>query len=394
MNNITRTARQDGIIDYWEAETGHTGCVTAATGFGKTNILMKAARLCNENNADNSIIIIVPSIVLKDKTEKNLEDWEIKNAKVYVINTAITIELKCFLLLLDEVHRYKSNEFGKIFETVNYSWLLAVTATLPAEKADKVNLYCPVFDDVSLAECLENKWVSPFVIANYRIPLRGNAKAVYESIHSDYIKTFKIFKFDYTIAMGCLTNKKLREDYAIELGVNPSLLFLRAKKFNDLVSARKKFLYENDDKIRAILEIVSTLNKKAIIFSLTKAMANRIAIAVGGRAYHSGLSAKVNKDALEKFETGEIKYLSVGKALDEGADIPDIELAIINANTSSPIQLIQRVGRVIRVAEKKKAIVVVLIMKDTQEEKWTKTSQAAATGIIEIESIEDLKLYA
>lgn len=354
---------------------------------------MMAAQRCNIQHPEDLIVAIVPSLPLKDKTEQDLKKWGIKNAQVYVINTAITLQLKCKLLLLDEVHRYKSTEFGKVFETVEYDWILAVTATLPADKAAKVNMYCPVFDEVPLSECLANGWVSPFIIANYRIELTGNAKTVYESLHKSYIDTFKFFRFDYSLAMGCLTKKNVRESYAGQSGVPANVVYLKAKKFNEIVAARKNFLYENDAKISAIIEIAESLNKKAIIFSLTKVMANRIATAVGGKAFHSGLSAKANRENFAMFEKGEIQYLSVGKALDEGADIPDIELGIVVANTSSPIQFIQRVGRVIRVAEGKRAIIVVLIMKDTQDEKWLKSSQAAATGIVEIESIEDLKIY-
>jgi RNA polymerase primary sigma factor len=394
MNNATRTLRQKGIVEFWAKECGHKGVCTAATGFGKTYLLMLAARLCNLTEPEGSIVVVVPSIPLKDKTEKNIADWGIKNASVYVINTAITLELKCKLLLLDEIHRYNSAEFGKIFETVNYDWVLGVTATLPKEKASNVNKYCPIFDEVPLSECLKNEWVSPFVIANYRMELTGNAKVMYESLQKTYVETFKFFRFDYGLAMGCLTNKKIREDYASAQGFNPSVVYLKAKKFNEVVAARKNFLYENNSKIEAIIEITESLNKKAIIFSLTKAMANRIATAVGGKAYHSGIATKKNAEHLDMFEKGEIKYLSVGKALDEGADIPDIELGIVVANTSSPIQFIQRVGRVIRVSENKRAIIVVLIMKDTQDEKWLKSSQSAATGIIEIDSIEDLKNYA
>ena len=394
MNNSTRTIRQKGIVKFWEEQTNYKGGVTAATGFGKTHILMMAAQLINVKFPNDNIVIVVPSTALKDKTEKDLITWGIKRAQVYVINTLITLQLKCGLLLLDEVHRYNSTEFGKVFETVEYDKILAVTATLPENKAANVNKYCPIFDEVPLAECLQNQWVSEFVIANYRIELTGNDKLIYESIQKNYIEHMKYFNFDYNLAMGCLTKKNIREAHAARIGLPANVLFLKAKKFNELVAARKNFLYESAAKINAITEITEMLGRKAIIFSLTKAMADRIATSIGGRSYHSGQSDKKRKENLRLFESGEIKYLSVGKALDEGADIPDIDLGIVVANTSSPIQFVQRVGRVIRVAEGKRAIIVVLVIKDTQDEKWLKSNQSAATGIIEIESLSDLLLYA
>jgi superfamily II DNA or RNA helicase len=64
--------------------------------------------------------------------------------------------------------------------------------------------------------------------------------------------------------------------------------------------------------------------------------------------YHSQLGGDSRRENLKQFKKGMIEILVCCRALDEGVDIPESEVAIIAASTSSNRQRIQRVGRVIR----------------------------------------------
>ena len=60
--------------------------------------------------------------------------------------------------------------------------------------------------------------------------------------------------------------------------------------------------------------------------------------------------------------------------MNQGLDIPNANLGIICGITSKSLSMIQRVGRLIRFEEGKIGKVVILYVKESQEEKWLKNS--------------------
>ena len=58
----------------------------------------------------------------------------------------------------------------------------------------------------------------------------------------------------------------------------------------------------------------------------------------------------------------------------EGADIKGLSLAVILSNSSSSIQLRQRLGRVIRKEGDKVAEIFDLVLRGTVEENWSKNA--------------------
>ena len=90
--------------------------------------------------------------------------------------------------------------------------------------------------------------------------------------------------------------------------------------------------------------------------------------------YHSGIRKKAKEKALEDFRSGDKPVLCSTKALNQGFDVADATMAVICGLTSKALTMIQRVGRIIRYQEGKQAKIYVLYVKDSQEEKWLKSS--------------------
>ena len=65
------------------------------------------------------------------------------------------------------------------------------------------------------------------------------------------------------------------------------------------------------------------------------------------------MGQQANKNAVERFRAGDIRILITCRALDEGLDIPEVSVGIILSGTSVKRQRIQRMGRIIRRAERK-----------------------------------------
>ena len=63
-----------------------------------------------------------------------------------------------------------------------------------------------------------------------------------------------------------------------------------------------------------------------------------------GFTVHSGKTNKKNRLTVNEFSNLEYGVMNTAKSLDEGADLPGLNLAIILCNTSSGTQKTQRVG--------------------------------------------------
>jgi superfamily II DNA or RNA helicase len=72
-------------------------------------------------------------------------------------------------------------------------------------------------------------------------------------------------------------------------------------------------------------------------------------------------------EALERFRTGELGALVSAQVLNEGIDVPDAETAILVSGRLGTREYIQRVGRVLRPAPGKQAVVYELVTRDTHE---------------------------
>ena len=64
--------------------------------------------------------------------------------------------------------------------------------------------------------------------------------------------------------------------------------------------------------------------------------------------YHTGLPPEVRRENLRLYRRGAFNCMVCCRALDEGLDVPDTNVAIVAGSTSSTRQRIQRLGRVLR----------------------------------------------
>jgi superfamily II DNA or RNA helicase len=71
--------------------------------------------------------------------------------------------------------------------------------------------------------------------------------------------------------------------------------------------------------------------------------------------------------ALDRFRRGELRALVSARVLNEGIDVPDAEVAVVVGGTQGEREHVQRVGRLLRPAEGKAAVVYELVMSGTSE---------------------------
>lgn len=369
---LTRDQRQQLGVSKW-IKSGCRSTLMWSTGSGKTRTAILAIKAFLTKNQNKKIIVIVPTENLKVQWMQELNKFGLfYEVSVEVINSAVKKDDQIDLVVLDECHRYGSDTFYVIFSKRTPKLVLGLSATFNRldGRHKLLEKYCPVCDVLSVKEALDNGWLSPY--REYKVIIDPPNIDEYREINAQFIESFSIFEFDFDIAMKCLTNIIYRRGYAKKIGISPKDIDAITFTWNRTLKARKAFVMEHPIKLEITRKILANRpNSKAITFSATKKQAEKIG---GGFIVHSGKTKKKNQISILEFSKLKTGVIHTAKSLDEGADVPGLNLAIILSNTSSQTQKTQRVGRVIRKEEGKIAEIFTLVIRGTMEENWYSTS--------------------
>jgi len=208
---MDRDARQKLSQDKWISR-GSRGTVEAATSYGKTRVAMNVIRALRRNDVSRTVIIVVPTIVLKSQWEKQLIEQNLnENTEVYVINSLIKLdEAVCKLLILDEIHRYAATTFSKVFDTAKYAFVLGLTATLKRldSKHTILQKYAPIIDKISMAYCRANGYVSQYKEYNLGLNLSQNDLIYYQDKSRELGSMMDKFDNDFQLMLKCSYSNK------------------------------------------------------------------------------------------------------------------------------------------------------------------------------------------
>ncbi len=393
--NSKKLKRQKEVLRRWVANKCK-GTLEACTGFGKTYTAILAIQKTNEQYPDYNILVVVPTKHLKTQWSNEIKNHGLTNTEVVVINTGIKHARNCDFLILDEIHNYASYVFSKIFSLVSYKWVLGLTATL--ERRDERDVLirdkAPVIDRITLTDALKEGYVSEFVTYNVPLILSEAQSKDYQEMSNEFSFYFSKFGHDFGSAMHCLKSKPARENIARKQGVTEGQVMGWAAQFQKNLARRKSYLYNHPIKLEAAGRIVNSVDLKMITFSESIDFTKKLTDITHpwSAAYH-GKMAKYQRDAvLKDFEDDkrDIRVINAAKALDEGLDVPGVEVALICSGTSGGRQNIQRTGRAIRFQEGKKAFIINLYIKNTQDEKWLRKRQEKNTNTVTLEGVDDL----
>ncbi|MDP2209461.1 MAG: DEAD/DEAH box helicase [Bacteroidota bacterium] len=355
-------------IEAWE-KTDKRGMVVLPTGAGKsfmTRLLI--ARLAIED-AKCSVLVVVPTRVLVYQWYEQLRTAfqqdigiigdDIFNPKPITVTTykSAQIYMASFgnrwkLVVFDEIHKKLSE--GKSANAARFCispYRLALTATPVSSALDLLSdLIGPIVYEKATDEMIENEILSVYRRISVHLKSTKNEIETYYDIRKPIEKVWYRAKAEHRIQDSSWLVRE-RHYYPDDVDLAQRSL-LRAYRYWQSIPSRLARLEEilqkhQDDRI--------------LIFTESRSAAYEIS----KRFLIPAITADIESDErtfyLDAFTKGRCKALVTAKALEEGIDLPEANIAVIIAGRKSSkvetISYIQRRGRVLRKRKGKQALV-------------------------------------
>lgn len=362
---------QEEALAAWR-QAGDRGIVALPTGAGKTRVAVAA--MC---------ALGVPSLVLVP-TRPLLKDWAVQlrellgerigvvgdNESTFERITVMTFESayrrldtcgdRFGLLVVDEVHHFSSGARCEALEASAAPARLGLSATAPpmgSEGAKRLEeLVGPVVIEVEV-EALAGTHLAPFDVVRVPVELTPDERSRYERQSGPFLAARRHFfrsnrGADYRTMLRQIGRSKegqqLLRDYGNAVRI---ACFPRAKQ--ELI-ARLLARHRED---RAIVFTAHVEDAYAV------AEANLIPVITGE------VGTKERVHILEAFRAGRLRAIASARVLNEGIDVPDARVAIVASGSLGAREHVQRIGRVLRPAPGKRALIYELITRATVDER-------------------------
>ena len=398
----TKNDEQKKALNAW-ANNKFKGTVIAATGFGKTRVGVVAIGKILTANKEAKALVVVPTTHLQDQFDAEFIKWDYANVldRVQILcyqSAYKLIDEEFEVVVADEIHLGLSKEYSKVFYNNKFNRILCMTATKPdnIDDLEKLNWLAPTVYEINLDKCVKLGLVSTYEIYCLPIELSEQEKIDYKKANNMFVHyKYKLGQFDaFNEAKRIIGSNNVTA-----LEKQHAVMFYKAMR------QRKAIVDFAENKIIGVRNILIKLGKtllkvanyksKIITFAGANDFTDRIATCINNNkdvcykavTYHSGMTPKKREKALHAFKMSGADVICSTKALNQGFDMPDASMAIICGLTSKSLTMIQRVGRILRFAEHKTGKIIILYIKNTQEEKWLKS---AVKGLTNVNWVDDL----
>lgn len=386
INEIRSKIQKEALIQWFYK--GCQGTVIAATAVGKTRLgVIAAGRHIRKDNGEKWLILAPRVNLLENEWPEEFikagYQNEFSSVTTATINTAREWNGTHWDgVIVDEVHLCLSEENVKFFQNNTWDKLLCLTAGIENEDYKNIiNRLAPVCYEINIDKALELGLVSDFYVFNYPVEFTDAERKAYIEIQKDFNKFFVKFEYDFQTATQAIYDP---ETVAIQFGANSKnkdFLYRvgsvaeAARGFNKAMHQRKQSVFGAINKPTVVREIIDYFKEeRSIVFSETQKAAKVIQEELSYRSvlYHSGLTKKYRKQALEAFKSDltKVNTISAVKALDVGLNVPSCSVGVVASGNSKYTQASQRRGRILRTEEGKIAKLIQLYIPNTVEEKW------------------------
>lgn len=408
--------------DAWFA-AGNRGTINVVTGAGKTVVALAIAEQLQRHDPELRMVVVVPTIVLMHQWHEiflersNLPREMVgrlggghaddfggpRRVLVAVLSTARkslpALVQKAhvanhLLFVADESHRLGAPEMSMVLNTPR-SYTLGLSATPEREGEDREaaegidtakRLRAEIGEivyEMSFAQAIQWGVLPPFEIHHFGLSLTADEARRYQALTRTINDARK-----QLLAASSTARKTGGGDQLVAWARRVSgrsdtgFAGLAAKFIND-TTRRKQLLYRAANRSAATLALVreaittrpdarvilfhESIDEVVSLFELLNS--EKLPVVME----HSELPADFRETSLDLFRRGIAQVIVSARSLIEGLNVPEADLGIIVASSSSPRQRIQSIGRVLRkyhdnAGEQKSSRVCVLYVRDSVDE--------------------------
>ena len=334
-----------------EATRGKDRCGLAlATGVGKTLVALN--HLEEHYSPLLNILVVAPKKSIFDSWRTEAQKFDKEKLLINItFSTYLSINKQdpreYDIVYLDECHSLLDSH--RAFLDEFNGKILGLTGTPPKHsnsvKGKMVNEYCPIVYEFVTDSAVENNILNDYQIIVHEINLGTKNNYLVNTKHKSF-RTSEQTNYNYWCN---------RIDSA-----SGSLHMLRVMRMKAMMEYGTKEKYAN--------LLFNSINTKCILFANTQDQADRLC----EHSYHS--NNLDSEDNLRLFKEGSINKLSCVLQLSEGVNIPNLKQGIIMHAYGNERKSAQRIGRLLRLNPKEKAIVHILCYINTVDEKWVKSA--------------------
>lgn len=363
-----RSYQREALRNWMNA--GKRGVIVLPTGAGKTLVGIEAIAELRQSS-----LIIVPTIELMDQWALRIRkylnfdaglygggDKELKCITVTTYSSAyLNAEIignKFRFIIFDEVHHLPSEGYRQIAELSAAPYRMGLTA-IP-EREDEAHkeldlLVGPIVYRGSVKD-FAGSYLANFEIKKIYVPLTKDEYAKYKELNRKYEEYFKkrgwVLRSLKDFERFIMRTSNDREAREALLAWNEA----------------RRIALNSYTKIEKLRELLSNhRGERIIIFTEHNELVKRISDELLIPMITYKTDDEERKAIMDGFRSGIFNVVATSKVLEEGVDVPDANIAIILSGSGSKREFIQRLGRILRPKEGKRAILYEIISSGTKE---------------------------
>lgn len=275
------------------------------------------------------------------------------------------------LLVVDEVHHGAGREFRKAL-AVPAKWKMGLSATVEGEERRHPldRALGPTVYTYTLKDAREDAVVPSFSLHLHTTYLDVRENEEFREISEQIVRELAVINGRHREVIRRLSGSRFDRFASIAefVGLMRQLRYRTAEvpeawyRLIGLVYRRRMIIHRSAPKTARAIELARRLGttKKCIVFSMDIATCEAIygALCDTVEAYrvHSEMPRTEVQRALNRFRSARYGVLVAPKMLDEGIDVPDAEIGINVASSKTRLQLVQRMGRILRKRQGKEPV--------------------------------------
>ena len=358
---------QEAALAAWELQ-GRRGVVVLPTGSGKTRVALAAMARSRLRT-----LCLVPTRVLLDQWCGALRavcrgpvgrfgdgDRQIAPVTVATMESAWRhmdrLGRRFELLVADEAHHFGGGLRDEALEMSTAPFRLGLTATPRRDEAARrvTSLLGPVVYELAIRD-LEGEFLAPFDLVRLTLDLSPAERREYDEDDMLFRTAFDAFR---RASWGASWRGFVRWAAPTPEGRAALAAWRRS---------RSRLAFTEGKAAALAMLLARHRGARLLVFTADNATAYHVARHHLIMPITCHVRRAERDEALARFRRGELRALVSSRVLNEGLDVPSADVGILVGAAQGEREYVQRVGRLLRPAPGKRALVYELVTRDTVE---------------------------